>query len=151
MEHKTPTFVGRRQTRLDARIAAQVRTASPGTVGGISLRYDEQHHYDLELQGNRVVARAVLPGIQQEQDVTIADGTVVLAFELRAPARGSPSTHTCDLIDLVVTNNGNRQVIATLDGRYLSMENTCSFTGRVAGPYCRSGRLQVDWFEEVDL
>jgi beta-xylosidase len=56
MDDKVPTFVGRRQTRFQARIAATVRAATPDTVGGLSVRFDEAHHFDIELRPGRVVA-----------------------------------------------------------------------------------------------
>ena len=55
------------------------------------------------------------------------------------------------MIDLVVTQAGERQVVATFDGRFLSAEVASSFTGRVAGVYAEAGQLRVDQFEERDL
>ncbi len=94
------------------------------------------------------MARAVLPGVHQEHHADIGDGPVELAIELRPPHPRSP---TCDLVDLVVTQDGQRRVVATYDGRYLSTEVACSFTGRVAGVYAVNGELRVDRFEERDL
>jgi hypothetical protein len=39
------------------------------------------------------------------------------------------------LIDLVVTEYGRRQVVATFDGRCLCVELVGSFTGSVVGAY----------------
>ena len=50
----------------------------------------------------------------------------------------------------MVTQGGGRQVLATFDGRYLSVEATGSFAGRVVGLYCTTGRLVVDRYEERD-
>jgi len=151
MDHGAPTFVGRRQTRFEARIAATVRAGAADTVGGLTLRFDEQHHYDIELQPGRVVGRAVLPSIVQEHDVAIDATSVELAFEFRTPKAGSRSSASSDLIDLVVVADGNRQPVATFDGRYLSAESACSFTGRVAGVYCHTGQLRVGRYSETDL
>ncbi len=150
MGHSAPTFVGRRPTRVYGRIAATVKAGSDGTVGGLSLRYDERTHYDLELQPSRVVARAVLPSIEQTHEIALPQdtGPIELAFEMRQPVSG-PEMGSCDLIDLVVITNAGRQVITTLDGRYLSNESATSFTGRVVGVYCQTGQLQVTSFEET--
>jgi xylan 1,4-beta-xylosidase len=149
MDDRIPTFLGRRQTRLDARIAATVRRDAD-TVGGLTLRFDEQHHYDLELQPRRAVARAVLPTIRDEHTIDLVDDAVELALELRPPTRGA-QRGTSDLVDVVVTSGSGRQVIATFDGRYLSTESATSFTGRVAGLYCQTGRLRIQRYEETDL
>ncbi|MFZ9630059.1 MAG: family 43 glycosylhydrolase [Ilumatobacteraceae bacterium] len=151
MDDKVPTFVGRRQTRLDARIAARVEAGTDDTIGGVSLRFDERNHYDIELQPGRVVARAVLPGIRQEHAVPFTGTSATLVFEMRAPRRWSSAAVSSDLIDCIVETSGERTVIATFDGRYLSAEVVGSFTGRVAGVFCQAGVLRVAHYEEADL
>lgn len=147
MDDKAPTFIGRRVTRHHARLSAVV--VGDDAVGGISLRYDERIHYDLERQpAGRVVARAVLHPMRHEDVVDVGEGTVELAFELR---RSHPRSPSCDLIDFVVVRDGVRHVVATHDGRYLSAESACSFTGRVVGVYAETGALQFLRFEESDL
>ncbi len=37
--------------------------------------------------------------------------------------------------------------LAELDGRYLSTEVACGFTGRVIGMYATEGTVAFDWFE----
>ena len=147
MDDQMPTFVGRRVTRVRGRIAAVVEAGGSGTVGGLSLRYDERLHLDLERQPGRVVARTTLSTIHQEHVVEISDDPVELAFELRAP---HPRSVSSDLIDLVVVQGGDRQVLTTVDGRFLSVELAGSFTGRVVGAYCKTGQLRVTHFEERD-
>ncbi len=39
--------------------------------------------------------------------------------------------------------------LAELDGRYLSTEVACGFTGRVIGMYATEGSVAFDWFEYV--
>jgi hypothetical protein len=51
----------------------------------------------------------------------------------------------------VIETGGIRHIIATFDGRYLSAESACSFTGRVAGVYCGTGQLRVSGYTETDL
>lgn len=151
MDDSAPSFVGRRQTRFQTRIATSIRAGAPGTVGGLTLRFDEQHHYDIELQPGRVVARAVLPSILQEKALAIDDGPVELAFEMRTPRPFSRSSASSDLIDFIVDVGGERHTLATFDGRYLASEVACSFTGRVAGVYCTVGQVRVERYSETDL
>ena len=50
---------------------------------------------------------------------------------------------TCDVLRLkVVGEDGVEQVLAEIDGRHLSAETAGSFTGRVVGVYCDTGRLE---------
>jgi xylan 1,4-beta-xylosidase len=153
MDHMEPTFVGRRQTRHDVRISAIVSPLAKGTVGGLSLRYDEQHHYDLELQSDRVVGRVVLPTIRQEHvfELPSTGEPIELRFDMRPPPREYGLAMSSDLIDLVVVTGGVAQVVTTIDGRFLSAESACSFTGRVAGIYCVEGFLQLHRYAEEDL
>jgi hypothetical protein len=44
--------------------------------------------------------------------------------------------------------DGLRHELERHDGRYLSAETTCSFTGRVAGMYCVSGELGFGSYRE---
>ena len=147
MDDRKATFVGRRLTHVHGRVAANVGSAAEDKVGGLALRIDERHHLDVEVQPRRVVARLVLSTIRVEHEAPIEAGPVELALHMREPHPRSPSS---DLIDVEVTQGGDRQVLATFDGRYLSVETTCSFVGRVVGLYCTTGRLIVDRYEERD-
>ena len=131
MDHPAPTFVGRRQRRLDARISATVEDR--GGVGGLTIRYDENHHYDLEIDGDRLVARAQLaddrPGAPR-RSARRPDHPV-----RRVPRPGPEfgAGMTSDVIRLGYEDAaGSRHEVAALDGRFLSAESACSFTGRVA-------------------
>jgi beta-xylosidase len=144
MDHAAPTFVGRRQRRLDARISVEV-VARRG-VGGLTIRYDEQHHYDLEIDGYDIVTRARLASISHENRTPLPPGPVVLFAEMRRPA--GEMVMTSDVITLGFELDGLRHELERHDGRYLSAETTCSFTGRVAGMYCVSGELGFGSYRE---
>jgi beta-xylosidase len=149
MDDPAPTFVGRRQRRLDALITTRV--VDRDGVGGLTIRYDEQHHYDLELVGDRLVARARLPTIVQERSVAVPPGPLVLYAEMSDPATGFEGAMTSDIVRLgYQDDNGSRHEVTALDGRFLSAESTCSFTGRVAGLYCVTGTLGFGWYREGD-
>jgi beta-xylosidase len=147
MDDPAPTFVGRRQRRLDARITARV--VDRRGVGGITVRYDEEHHYDLEIRGDGVVARARLATITDERCASLPSGPVTLFAEMRRP--DGFFAMTSDIITLGFETGVERHEVAAFDGRYLTAEAACSFTGRVAGMYCATGELGFDSYREEGL
>jgi xylan 1,4-beta-xylosidase len=155
MNHAEPTFVGRRQRRLDARISTLV-TGCAG-IGGLTVRYDEHHHYDLEIDTLSngqpcVVARACLPTIAAEHRSALPSGNVTLFAEMIPPPNGYATEMPCDVIVLGFENSdGMRTEVATFDGRFLSAESACSFTGRVAGLYCMTGQLTFRNYAECGV
>jgi hypothetical protein len=149
MNDREPTFLGRRQRRLDARIRAHV-TAATG-IGGLALRFDEYSHIELEVQPDAVVARLTLPMVVQERSVPRPAGPLVLSMVMADPAGDMEAGMTSDIIELGLEQaDGSVNLVGSFDGRYLSAEVTCSFTGRVAGVYCTSGELVVDRYEEIE-
>ena len=61
------------------------------------------------------------------------------------------SWHPCqepDVLHLGIEGaDGVFDVLAELDGRYLSTEVAGGFTGRVIGMYAAAGTVQFDWFD----
>ncbi len=169
MDDRRPTFVGRRQRRLDAHVAARVRLepdAAGRAAGGLCVRYDEVQHAEIELQPGRAVARYVLPGIVHERvfhlttpragepaGSPVGGGEVTLHIDLLpiAPdaAGGYEARMSSDTITMRVTDaTGATHDVGSFDGRFLSAEVTCSFTGRVIGPYCTYGVLTTSSYQE---
>ena len=141
-------FVGRRQQHLSCRADVLV-DASEGR-GGLAVRLDEHHHYEIEAGGGevRVVAR-IGPLRTVVASRPVAAGPVGLGVqinEIRAQdPRGGPDT-----VSFVVADpEGGSTVLATLDGRYLSTEVAGGFTGRVIGMYATDGTVRFDWFDYV--
>jgi beta-xylosidase len=149
------TFVGRRQQHHDCRVSAEI---DPGTgCGGLSVRLDEAHHYELEV-GNgevRVVARigplrqtvAGRPAPPGPLTLTVAIRThdlVPASPELTDGGTTGPDTLAFWLGD---PDAADSELLAELDGRYLSTEVACGFTGRVIGMYATEGAVAFDWFE----
>jgi beta-xylosidase len=147
------SFVGRRQQHLSCRVRALIDPADGH--GGLAVRLDEQHHYEIE------VARG-------EVQVGVRIGPVHTVVATR-PAPAGPLVLRIDAVDQPTTNDarggpdtlaigveepdGSFAVLATLDGRYLSTEVAGGFTGRVFGMYAVAGTVHFDWFdyEPVDL
>lgn len=147
--HEAPAFVGRRQRRLDGVVRANLSVAG---VGGLTLRYDEAAHYDIEVAGDKIIARSVLSHTTQEFVVAkpLNDSITLIAKLDRPEGIDFPSMQTSDIVRLgYLDESGNEIIVASFDGRYLSAEVTCSFTGRVFGLYCVEGELVAHSYEEV--
>ncbi|KJK46277.1 glycoside hydrolase [Lentzea aerocolonigenes] len=142
-------FAGRRQQHLSCRARTLLDPAEGS--GGLAVRFDEEHHYEIEVASGeaRVLAR-IGPLRTVVASRSIAAGPVVLgvqvdqARELR-DARSGPDTISFGIEE----SDGTFTVLATLDGRYLSTEVAGGFTGRVIGVYAATGTVHFDWFDYV--
>jgi len=155
------TIIARRQQHHDCRASARI---DPGSGrGGLTIRIDEAHHYDLEVHDGRarVVGRvgpfhqifAEYPVPARPVTLTIAIRTAdVLAPTMTGPFPASPGAPLGvraagpDTISLAVDAGDGPVVLAELDGRYLSTEVAAGFTGRVIGMYVTGGSVAFDWF-----
>ena len=148
MDSRLPAFVGRRQQHPHVRV--RVRTEIEGT-GGLVVRMDERHHYEVEIHDGLVRAHARIGGLRQvigQQPCPV--GPVVLRLEvlpLDAAGLTDPVTLGPDRIRLGFERGDEFTVLAELDGRYLSTEVTGGFTGRVIGVYATAGTASFDWFD----
>jgi xylan 1,4-beta-xylosidase len=156
------TVAGRRQLHHDCRAAVLV---DPGTARcGLTVRLDEAHHADLEVDGGRVrvIGRiGAVRGILGE--AAVPSGPFTLAVEARThdltPAgvtsardpdpgpTGLDAGGAPDLLSFRVESGAGTVVVAEMDGRHLSTEAASGFTGRVIGPYVTRGTAAFDWFE----
>ncbi|GLW73834.1 glycoside hydrolase 43 family protein [Kitasatospora phosalacinea] len=149
------TFLGRRQQHHDCRASTRI---DPGTGrGGLSVRLDEAHHYDLEADAGevRVVARIgplrqvlasrpVPPGPLTLTLTVRTTDLVTASPELAGTEPFGPDTLAYWLGD---PDAPGAQPLAELDGRYLSTEVAAGFTGRVIGLYATGGTVAFDWFD----
>ncbi len=137
-----PTFVGRRQQHHLCRVRARV-DASPEVGAGLTVFLDNTAHYDVAVQGDRVVARSRIGSL----DTVVADsprplGPVVLTVET------GPHVHGPDSVSLGFEDElGSPHTLARLDGRYLSTEVTGGFLGRMIGLYAVGGEAAFHWFD----
>lgn len=141
LDHPRASLVGIRQAHDRVRFAVTV-APSPG-VGGLTVRYDEKHHYDVEVDGPVVRARARLAGVEQTWTAPRPDGDVTLWLETRPPEGGPMLALAPDEIRLGFGGGDGLVELATVDGRYLSAETAASFTGRLLGVHARQGDLLV--------
>ena len=146
-----PTLLCRRQSTLTADASVEI-DVSHGS-GGLTLRYDENHHFDLEAhstpEGTHLVARVNLTGLQQEWHADFPAGAVVLRLTAVPNARqvrlGDP-VEQVTFSAAPASDPDDVLTIADIDGRYLSAEVVVAFTGRVLGPFCSSGTVTVRAF-----
>ncbi|MCX4530223.1 glycoside hydrolase family 43 protein [Streptomyces sp. NBC_00841] len=145
------TFVGRRQQHLSCRIRALVDPAEGR--GGLAVRLDEQHHYDIEAAFGevRVLARiGPLHTVVASQQTPA--GPLVLRIEVAVTqAVGDARTGPDTLSIGIEEPDGTFVELTTLDGRYLSTEVAGGFTGRVIGMYASAGTVHFDWFDYEPL
>jgi beta-xylosidase len=147
-----PTWIGRRQSRFDSLNSVQFSVDSPNTRAGLSVRYDEWSHYDIEYWDGKVIARSSLSKLSHEvvvDDPNVDIARLELFIEMGPPGPTFFEGVTSDLIHLgYVDQHGERIAVAVFDGRYLSAEVTASFTGRVIGFYATDGEITVKEFSE---
>ncbi|WP_433119442.1 glycoside hydrolase family 43 protein [Micromonospora sp. CA-246542] len=157
------TIVATRQRHHDCRASARLDPG--GGTAGLTLRIDEAHHYDLEVQDDvvRVVGR-VGPFRQVFATLDVPRGPLILTIATRThdlypptvmSSAGLAATDepfgvraaTSDMITFEVESTEGRMLLAELDGRYLSTEVAGGFTGRVIGMYVTEGVAAFDWFD----
>jgi beta-xylosidase len=146
------TFVGRRQQHLSCRVRA---LADPAVGhGGLAVRLDEQHHYEVEVAGGQAsVSVRIGPLRQTVASAPVPAGPVVLRIEAHASAPGLEHPRKePDMLRLGMEEpTGTFRVLAELDGRYLATEVAGGFTGRVLGMYAAAGKIRFDWFDYEPL
>ncbi|WBB77746.1 glycoside hydrolase family 43 protein [Micromonospora sp. WMMD882] len=148
MDERDVTFLGRRQQHPSCRVRTLVDPA--GGRGGLVVRLDERHHHGVEVGDGeaRVLVRigSVLATVATR---AVPAGPVRLRVDVLAPAPGDwhPGKEPDVLRFGVESADGTFDVLAELDGRYLSTEVAGGFTGRVIGMYAATGSVHFDWFD----
>jgi beta-xylosidase len=136
LDDSHPQFVGRRQRHHTSTVSTRV-DASAG-IGGLAVRYDEQHWFALELDGTSVSAHARLNGVRQTWQVDVPAGEIELRIETAPPVLAfSAEGMGGDRVRLFAGDT----LVAELDGRYWTAETCASFTGRVVGLYASQGTV----------
>jgi hypothetical protein len=121
--------------------------------GGLAVRLDEHHHYEVEATAGQV---RVIARIGPLRTVVAAQpkpaGPVVLAIQVAAAEVVDDARSGPDTVFLGIEHpDGTFTMLATLDGRYLSTEVAGGFTGRVIGMYAATGTVHFDWFDYEHL
>jgi beta-xylosidase len=144
-------FAGRRQQHLSCR-ARTLLDPSAGS-GGLAVRFDEEHHYEIEVASGTVRVFARIGPLRTVVGSRPApDGPVVLGVQVDEAKELKDARSGPDTISLGVEEpDGTFTVLAALDGRYLSTEVAGGFTGRVIGVYAATGTVHFDWFDYEPL
>ncbi|MET9633839.1 glycoside hydrolase family 43 protein [Lentzea sp. NPDC006480] len=140
-------FAGRRQQHLSCRVRTLIDPADGS--GGMAVRFDEEHHYEIEVASGevRVIAR-IGPLWTVVASQAVATGPLILGVQVDEARELRDSRSGPDTISFGVEEPGGTfTVLATLDGRYLSTEVAGGFTGRVIGVYAATGTVHFDWFD----
>jgi xylan 1,4-beta-xylosidase len=143
-----PDCIAKRQTFLIGQVDAKILTT--GTAG-LSVRYNEEAHYDIEVQPNQIVARFSVNLITQEFSVEREPNfdSVYIAFRER-PAGFSIGGVAPDYVELGWTDSsGQLHEVATFDGRFISQEANSSFTGRMLAVYSVTGQTVLAEYRET--
>ncbi len=141
------TFLGRRQQHLSCRVRTLI-DAVDGR-GGLTVRLDEQHHYEIEaVPGQAQVIARIGPLRTVVATRPLPDGPVVLAVRADATETVRDARTGPDTVSLgIEETDGTFTALAALDGKYLSTEVAGGFTGRVVGMYAAAGTVHFDWFD----
>ena len=152
LSSEDPVWIGRRQNRFDSYSTVTFSADTDSTRAGLSVRYDEHSHYDVEYFNGKVIARSSLAGLTHEVEIEVEqidESEISLYIAMTPPGPTFFEGITSDLIHLGYLDGvGNRCEVAVFDGRYLSAEVTASFTGRVIGFYVIEGSITVKKFSE---
>ena len=146
MDDPGVVFAGRRQQHKSCRARTLVDAADGR--GGLAVRLDEDHHYEIEVASGevRVLARiGSLKAVVATRPVPA--GPVVLGVDVTEETVRDSRTGPDTLSFGVQETDGTFTVLATLEGRYLSTEVAGGFTGRVIGLYAAVGTVHFDWFD----
>lgn len=168
MEDPAPDFIGIRQSTEGLELECELDLRAG--AGGLSLRFDEHSHLDIEAGGAEGTVRASMHtySLAQSWEVPLpdagtdgggaadGDGTAdgggadgpLARLALRIVAEpfvpGALNMNaSCDTLRAQVRGADGWIDIASVDGRFLSSDVCESFTGRVGGPYAREGVVDV--------
>ncbi|MGO9501845.1 MAG: glycoside hydrolase family 43 protein [Streptosporangiaceae bacterium] len=151
LDSPDPVLVARRQQHHGCHVRALV---DPDTSieAGLTIYLDDGAHYDVSLREDQVVVRARCgPFDQVMATAPYAGGRVVLEIETVESSAASAASATAGAAGPdIVRLGGGGDVLAELDGRYLSTEAQGGFLGRVIGMYAVGGNASFDWFDYLE-
>lgn len=128
----------------------QVKVDAPAGDLGLIVRIDDSHWAGVERQGEVISARAVIGPLDQ---VLATSRGIPQTAPLALRAMSMPPQHGVrsgpDRIALGYYVQEHFEVLATLDGRYLSTEVAGGFTGRTIGVEALGGAARMRSFEYI--
>ncbi|MEU4249975.1 glycoside hydrolase family 43 protein [Amycolatopsis sp. NPDC026612] len=146
MDDPGVVFAGRRQQHFSCRVRTLIDPADGR--GGLAVRLDEEHHYEIEAGSGAVTVLARIGPLRTVvATLPVPAGPVVLGVDVTPQVPGEPRSGPDSVAFGVEEPDGAFTVLGTLDGRYLSTEVAGGFTGRVIGVYAAAGTVHFDWFD----
>lgn len=143
LDSRTPAMVARRQQHHTC-VARTLVSTDDDTEAGLVVYMDDTAHYAVAVVGDRVIARATIGPLSSVVGEAPRPGAEVVLFaETTTDDERAPDTVHLG----IETADGERTVLASLDGRYLSTEVVGGFIGRTIGMYAVDGTAGFDWFE----
>jgi alpha-N-arabinofuranosidase len=149
-DEASPAFIGRRQRhfRSTARARLEFSPDADGQQAGLTVRANEQNHYDLVRTRSRGEALVQLwtrtAGTRElANEIKVSDGPLELGIEAHSDHYGF----------FAVDADGHRHALGRAPTRTLSTESAGGFTGVYfgmfawAGDGARTPPADFDWFE----
>jgi xylan 1,4-beta-xylosidase len=147
----TPSFVGRRQERLNQRFATEVdfSPAAAGDAAGLALRMNESHHALLRVTGGS--ERRVECVLQTGAAPRVLASAPAPATALQLQVRADPLRYS--LAWRAAGASGGWQALCSIPTHQLSTETATGFTGVYLGLYAQSAtdKLATADFAWVDF
>lgn len=142
MEDEHPSFVGIRQTTEEA--AIEIRLDVSDGVGGMSMRYDECTHLDIEATPDTVTMTMTARELSQAWSAVRANPAGEVSLRIAGTPPEQPRLGaSCDRLVGQFLDGEQWVELGGVDGAFLSSDFAESFTGRVVGAYARSGVVDV--------
>ena len=142
LDSPRPVYVGRRQQHHECLVSTLVDLGDVAEAG-LAVMLDTSAHCEVAVTTDRIIARTRIGPLCSVVASTIRpEGAVVLTLEAKGHSIG-PDTIALGYVD----GDGSPQVLAQLDGRYLSTEVVGGFLGRTIGLYAVDGAAAFDWFD----
>ena len=146
LDSANPVFLARRQ-QAHLCAARTMVEADGAAEAGLAVYADERHHYEVFVAGDEIVARARVGDLVSTLGRAAApEAATVLRLDTTDDVAG-PAGPGPDRVRMGFERpDGSFEVLADLDGRYVSTEVATGFSGRVIGVYAADGTARFDWF-----
>jgi xylan 1,4-beta-xylosidase len=143
----TPTLVATRQ-REHLCTARTVVELDGADEAGLCVLIDERHHYEVGVTPESIIVRARIGDLDSiVASRALPPAPIVLRIEIHDDHAGAFGPGPDRVGFGIESSDGGFDVLADLDGRYLSTEVASGFSGRVIGLYAIGGTARFDHFD----
>lgn len=139
----SPSFLGRRQEDLDFQATTRVE-ATEGAAAGITAYLCPSAHYDLYVQGGRLMLRYRLGELLHSEEVCAVESGKPVELRVKGDSHNYYLMYSLDGREF--------KEAGRLNLRYLSSETNGGFTGVFMGLFVEgSGYADFDWFKYMPV